>query len=127
MPNSWRLERLLHQYAVEPAAELEADRLEGADHAEAGGLMQRDRRRLRRIADHRDHLPEGARLRLDQQPVEQRAPEAAPLYLRVDIDRILDGETIGRPRAIGSGIGVARDLAADLGREKRKAAVAQRS
>ena len=41
-----RPQRALHQHAVEPAAALEADVLDGADHAKAGGAVQ----------PHRDHL-----------------------------------------------------------------------
>src|SRR5436190_1315166 len=49
-PRSWATasrtsgsQRALHQHAVEPAAELEADVLEPADHAEATGRMEPDR------------------------------------------------------------------------------------
>ena len=52
-----------------------------ADHAEAHGAMQLDRGRLRRVADHRDHLAELARLRFNDQPVEQRAADAAALHV----------------------------------------------
>ena len=102
---------LLHQHAVEPAVELEADRGEGADVAETRRLVQPDRGRLCRIADHRDHLPVAALLGFNEQPVEQRASDAAAMRLRCDVDRILDGEAVGRPRAIGPGIGVAQDCA----------------
>ena len=46
----------LHHHGVEPAAELVADALEDANHTKAGGAMQFDRRGLRRVADHGDHL-----------------------------------------------------------------------
>ena len=77
-----RAERALHQHAVEPAVELVADVLERADHAKAGGAVQLDRRRLRRIADHRDHLAEAAALAFLDQALEQRAADAAALRVR---------------------------------------------
>lgn len=50
-------QRALHEDGVEPAAELEADRGEGAGPVEAQGLVQADRASVLRVADHRDHLP----------------------------------------------------------------------
>ena len=41
--------------------------------------MQLDRGGVGGIADHRDHLPEAARLGFGDQPLEQRAADAAPL------------------------------------------------
>src|SRR5439155_14444135 len=114
------------QHAVKPTVELETDRVESADEAKGAGAVKRDRGGLRRIPDHRDHLPEAARLRVVEQALEQRASDAATLRLRRDIDRILDSETIGRPRAIGTGIGVARDGAGKLCHQKRIAAGGER-
>src|SRR5687767_14997083 len=46
-----RPERALHQHAVDPAAMLEADRLEGPRQLEPAGAMQRDRGRVAGITD----------------------------------------------------------------------------
>src|SRR4026207_2159911 len=51
-----RPQRALHQHAVDPAAMLEADGLEGAGELEPAGAVQRDRGRIAGIADDRDHL-----------------------------------------------------------------------
>src|SRR3990170_1471175 len=92
-------QRALHQDGVEPAAELEADVLERADHAKPGRAVQLDRGGLSRVSDHRDHLPKSARFaRLDQAP-DQGAPDAAAMKLRGDIDRVLDRPAVGWPRA----------------------------
>src|SRR5690349_12772216 len=93
-------ERSLHQNAVEPTPELEADIVEGADQAEAGGAMQLDRADVGGIADHCDHLPKSGQLGLADQPVEERAADPATLRRRGDVDRILDRPAIGRSRAI---------------------------
>src|SRR5258708_6012125 len=93
-------QRALHQHAVEPAAELEADIVEGADQAEACGTVQLDRARIGGIPDDRDHLAEAALLRCDDQLLEQRAADSPTLRLRRDIDRVLDTPMIGRPVAI---------------------------
>src|SRR3546814_4942350 len=53
-------ERALHHNAVHPAAVLEADILDGADHAKPLRRVQPDRAAAVRIADDRDHLPEPA-------------------------------------------------------------------
>ena len=47
--------------------------------------------------------------------LEQRAADAAAMHVGRDVDRILDGEAVGRPRAKRAGIGVAGERAVDLG------------
>src|SRR5580704_2192414 len=49
-------ELALHQDRIDPAAELEPHRAQGPDHAKAEPLVQGDRRDVRAVADHRDHL-----------------------------------------------------------------------
>src|SRR5207237_1862518 len=119
-------ERSLHQNAVEPTAELEADVVEGADQAEAGGAMQLDRTDVGGIPDDRDHLPKSAAFSLDDQPVEECAADPAALRCRGDVDRILDAPAIGRTRAIGPCIGIAHDLPLDLRHQVGIAAAAKR-
>src|SRR6185437_7679883 len=69
----------LHQHGVEPAAKLEPDALDRPDPAEAERGVQRDRRRLRRIADHGDHLAKATLLRLGDEAAEQRRADAAAM------------------------------------------------
>jgi hypothetical protein len=114
-------QRTLHQHAVEPAAELEADVLQGARHLEAAGGMEPDRRDLRAVADHRHHLAlADLRAFLDQRR-QQRLADTLPDRILVDIDRILDGEFIGRPRPPVAGIGIAQHDAVALGHQMRQA------
>ena len=54
------------------------------------------------------------RLRLRDQPLDQRAADATAMRPRRDVDRILDAPVIGRAGAIGPGIGVAREFAIDF-------------
>jgi hypothetical protein len=96
-----------------------------ADHAKTGGAMQRDRWRLRRIANHRDHLPETATRGFLDKIFQQCASDAAALRRRIDIDRILDAVTVGQAWAIGASVGVADDAARDLGDDIWIAAVQQ--
>ena len=121
-----RPERALHQHGVEPAAELEADVLDRADEAEAGGAVQFDRWRLRRVADDCDHLAKPALLRLGDEPVEQRPADAAAMQRRRHVDRILDAEAIGRTRPVGARIGIAGERAVGLGHQIGEACVDQR-
>src|SRR4029450_7972787 len=106
---SWRQlgragpQRPLHQHAVEPTAELEADIVECADHAEAGGAMQLDGGNIGGIPDHRAPLPEPTHFCLGDQPLEQRAAYSAALRYRRDVDRILHAPAISRAGAMGAG------------------------
>src|ERR1700722_7156912 len=73
-------ELALHQHRIDPATELEPHRAQGPDHAEPEPLVQRDRRDVRAVADHRDHLaPRGgsAGLAARDQRREQRSADAA--------------------------------------------------
>ena len=72
-------------------------------------------------------LAEAERLRLADQPLQQRAADAAALGLRRHIDRILDDEAVGRAWPERSGIGIAGNGAVALGDEIGKAAVGERS
>src|SRR4051812_3707842 len=112
-----RPQRALHQHAVEPAAELEADILNGADHPKAAGGMEAYGGGLRRIADHRHHLAFAERRALLDQHRQQRPADALPDRILVDIDRVLDGELVGRTRPPVAGIGVAQHSAIALGHE----------
>ena len=67
------------------------------------------------IADDRDHLAPAARGRALDHAVQQQPPDAAPPRPARDVDRILDREAVGRPRAVDPGIGVAGDAAVELG------------
>ena len=120
-------ERALHHHGIEPAAELEADIGMGADHLESAYGVHADRSGVGGIADHRDHLPVAARLRFRDQPLQQLQADAAPVDRGLEIDRILHGEAIGRPRPVGARIGVADHAAFEAGDQIGKAAVHQRA
>ena len=115
-------QRALHHHGVEPAAEFEADRGMGADQCEAQAAVQADRAGIGGIADHRDHLAVAAGLAVRDQPPQQQSADPAPMHGGRQIHRVLDGKSIGRARAIGAGIGVADQLAVELGREIGEAA-----
>jgi len=74
---------------------------------------------FRRVADYRHHLPVAARGRCFDQRGEQGTTDAAAMALGRDVDRILDRPAIGRPHAKGAGIGIAGELAAEFGHQKR--------
>ena len=63
------------------------------------------------------------RAALDQRH-QQGLADAAAVHVGCDIDRVLDREAIGRPRAVGPGIGIAGERAVDLGDEIGKLSVA---
>jgi hypothetical protein len=75
---------------------LEADGFQRADEAKVRGSMQRNRGRIRRIADYRDHLPEAAGPGVGDQPCDQQPAQSLTVELRIDIDRILDAPAVGR-------------------------------
>src|SRR5262249_9196489 len=81
----------LHEDAVDPAAEFEADRREQPDLPEAEFGMKADRGEIAAIADDGDHLavPVGGAARDELR--QQRPAHTLPLRLRRDIDRIFDG------------------------------------
>ena len=89
--------------------------------------MQLDRRRLRAVADHGDHQAIIALLTFGNEPIDERAADAAALRVRRDVDRILHGVAIGRPRAVRARIRIAHDGAADLRHEIRIAGVDERA
>ena len=91
-------QRDLHQRGIEPAAVFAADIFADCRRGGSRRQMQADRRRLRRVADDGDHLPEAACRRGFHQRFEQHKADAAPMHVGRDIDRILDGLPIGRAR-----------------------------
>src|SRR5689334_22400640 len=76
----------LHLDDIDPAAELEADRLEDADGAEPEALMQADRAAVAAVADHRDHLAVPLRLAVGDQRFQQHPPDSLPCTVGADID-----------------------------------------
>jgi hypothetical protein len=61
------------------------------------------------------------------QVFQQHAPDAAVLRIGIDINRVLNAETIGRPRPIRTCISIARQRVVDLGDDLGIAAVDQRA
>src|SRR5947208_5273924 len=118
-----RPELPLHQDDIDPAAEFETDRRQYPDRGETEPLMQADRTERLAAADHRDHLPV-AELAAPRDHLFQEGPaEAAADLAGLDIDRILDRETIGDAWPERPGIAIADDPAGALGDEVRQAAL----
>ncbi len=100
-------ERALHHHRVEPATEFEADIAVRADHLKTRARMHADRSEVGRIADHRDHHAIAALFCLSDQRLHQPGADPLALCLRVEIDRVLDCESIGRARPVGPCISIA--------------------
>src|SRR6478736_6193390 len=115
-------ERTLHQDDVDPAAEFEPDRLESAHMGEPERFMKPDRGYRLPAADHGDHLAVSQRLAAREHLLQQRATDAAPHLSRVDIDRILERETIPASRPKQPGIAVSDDTTAAFGNDIRQVA-----
>src|SRR5271166_2358228 len=80
-------EGTLHQYDIDPAAELEADRGQGAGSRETESRMQANRRPCLATADDRDHLPVAEFGAAVEQGCEEGSAEAAPDLRVIDVDR----------------------------------------
>src|ERR1700744_1946021 len=86
--------RKLHHHGVEPAAEFEADIRGRSDHVKAAACMEADRPGVGGIADDRDHLPVATALACVDQPLHQLEADAAAMAHGIEVNRILDRETI---------------------------------
>src|SRR5262245_55226214 len=93
-------ERPLHQDAVHPAPQLEANGYQHPRPAEAKALMQGDRRLIAGIADHCHHLSEPCLGAAIDHCCKGEPPDAQPGAIRGDIHRILHGIAIGGPQPI---------------------------
>src|SRR5215207_8448831 len=103
--------RALQKRGIAPAAEFVADGAHTAGMLETSRPMQHDRRR-QIVADHGDHLAETVSLAFRDEAIKERPPEAAPVPVGADIDRVIDGIAVGRTWPIGAGMSIAQDLAA---------------
>src|SRR5215470_13129897 len=107
------IQRPLHQYAVDPTAELETHSLQDSCQTKSEALMQANRADVVAVPNDRDHLAPFAPLALVDELAEQRAPDSVPSQSMIDIDRVLDGEPVGGASAIGRRVTVADDLPAE--------------
>ena len=73
--------------------------------------------KLRGIADDGDHQPEAFAVQASISAASSKPADAFALRIRGNIDGILHREAIGGARAVGAGVGVARDAAVELGDE----------
>src|SRR5215510_4154233 len=90
----------LHQDAVHPLPQFEADRRQHARPAEAKALMQGDRGLIAGVANHGHHLAEACLgAAIDQCP-EGEPLDAEAAAIRGDIYRILDGIAISGSQPI---------------------------
>src|SRR5215212_722795 len=108
-------ERTLHQDDVNPAAEFEPDRLESAHMGEPERFVKPDRCYCLTAADHGDHLAVAQHLAAREHLLQQPATDAAPHFGGVDIDRILERETISASRPKQPGITVSDNTIAAFG------------
>src|SRR5580704_963347 len=86
-----------HQDAVDPAAEFEPDRGQEAGSRKTERLVQPDRRPLVAAADHGNHLAIAEFAAAFDEGGEQGSANAATDFRGVDVNRIFEGESIGRP------------------------------
>src|SRR5262245_35446317 len=85
--------------------------------------MQGDGRRILAVPDHRNHLAAFALDTAGDERGEQRVTGAAAAQIVVDIDRVLDRESISRPQTVGRRIAVADHTTTRFGYEVWQAAV----
>ncbi len=85
--------------------------------------MQGDGRHILAIPDHRDHLAAFALETAGDEGGEQQVSDAPAAQVVVNIDRVLDRESIGRPQTVRRRIAVADHHAIPLGDEVRQATV----
>jgi phosphoribosylformylglycinamidine (FGAM) synthase-like enzyme len=97
------------------------------DHLKTGAVVHADRSGIGGIADDSDHLPVAAGLALPNQALQQLQADALAVDRRLQVDRILHREAVGRPRPVGAGIGVADHLALAHTDEIGIAAIHQRA
>ena len=89
------------EYAtIDPAAEFEPDRGQETGLRKTERLVQTDRRPLVAAADHGNHLPIAEFATALEEGREQGSADAATDFSNVDVNRILEGEPIGRPCTI---------------------------
>ena len=79
--------------------------------------MQADRSGIAAVADDCEHLPATGRLAAFDQRGEQQTSDAAPACGLVDIDRVFDGEAVGRPQSEPVDVGIAQHPIALVGNQ----------
>ena len=114
------LKRPLHNDGIDPAAELQADALEGTDGSEVVRNMKANRRNVAGVAYDRDHLLTTRHTTAVNDRGEKCAAYSATHVLGVDVNRIFHCKPISGPGPIRACIGVPRDHTCDIGNEIRK-------
>ena len=105
---------------TDPAVELEAEFGEVAQDSKALPFVQLDRG-FGAGGDHRDHLAKAEGLRADDDLFQQGRADAVTHRVGRDVEGILAGKAISRPRPKGRGVGEADGAAAALGDNGRVA------
>src|SRR5207248_10777074 len=95
-----RTEGSLHQDTIDPGAEFEPHCGQETDPRKTERLVQPDRRPLVAAADHGNHLAIAEFATALEEGREQGSADAATDFSNVDVNRIFEGEPIGRPCAI---------------------------
>src|ERR1700720_1917348 len=110
----------LHEYQIEPAAELVADLAEAGDALEPEPRVKADRGIVGRI-DAADHHVFSQRQRGGKQRLDEGASDAAAAHVAAHVDRVFDRVAISRPGAAPlPERGKAENLAALGGHQHRK-------
>src|SRR5882762_10594767 len=115
-------EGTLHQDDVDPAAEFAADGGQNADLRKAKCRVQADRRPSVAAADDRNHLAVAEFGAAVEEGSEQRPTDPASDFRGIDVDRVLQGEPIGRAGSVRAGVAIAQHSARALGDQIGQAA-----
>jgi hypothetical protein len=100
-------QRALHEDAVNPTPEFEADGGYDAAFFKSQTLVQAYRGLIGAVADDCHHAAIAQALAPGDKGGQQRSSEAAALVSRLDINRVFEGVTVGRSGAIAPRIGIA--------------------
>src|SRR6516165_2646158 len=120
-------EGALHQDDIDPATKFETDCRENADPGKAQRCMQANRWPCIAAADDRNHLPVAEFGAAVEHGREEGPAYAAPDFRLIDVDRILQGEPIGRAGPVRPGIAVAQHPARVFGDQVGQAAAENRT
>ena len=114
-----RPERTLHDRRIRPVAEFESDRRQITHLPEPEGFVQLNRGTIGSI-DIANHLPISRRSTSVDELGQKQPADARMQMVRVDIDRMFDDVTIGRPLAKGHRISVANHSPVQFGDKMRQ-------
>src|SRR5258707_53137 len=115
----------LHKNRILPSLELKAHIAQHPDLAEPALRMQPHGRHILRSPNHRYHLTESALHAHIDERHQKRGPVTLSLRFRIQINRILDSETVSRPGTILARICITNNSTLIFRHEIRHAGVNQ--